>query len=181
VIKRYTEAGLKIPKAVREILKINNKNSHVNGHQHSVEMGLNGHLRINGQQAKRFRIKNLVTLARNLKIPQVNSKTPRNDILFFIKNKTGISSFPNKTFNVKIGDTKYKLLPDGKIEITKGKKRTTREWATFPNKNALAQEFLGNNLYKEYSQLKDKNKYNSLLAIKKEEENLANNLEKAFK
>ena len=181
VIKRYTEAGRNIPKAVREIFKINNKTAHVNGPRHSIEMGLNGHLRINGQQAKRFRIKNLVTIARNLKIPQVNTKTARNDILFFIKNKAGISSFPNKTFNVQIGDTKYKLLPDGKIEITKGKKRTTREWATFPNKNAVAQQFLGNNLYKEYTQLQAKNKYNSLLAIKKEEENLANNLEKAFK
>jgi uncharacterized protein YcgL (UPF0745 family) len=174
VIKKYVDAGRNIPKTVREIFKITNVTAHPNGPHHNVQMGVNGYLHINGQQAKRFKIKNLISIARNLNIPEVNEKTKRENIINFIKRESG-SNFAKRNFNVKLNGKEYKFLLNGKLQITKGQKRTTRNWNTFPNKNALAKAFLGNTMYKNYKAIPMKNKYNSLLSMKYKQNNNLNN------
>jgi len=90
VIKRYTEAGINIPRAVRNIFKIGNNVKTEGTRTHNVTIGNNDILRINGRQVTRLTIPELVVIAHNLGVPQVNSKTNKQEIIKFIKQKRGL-------------------------------------------------------------------------------------------
>ena len=90
VIKRYTEAGINIPRAVRNIFKIGNNVKTEGTRTHNVTIGNNDILRINGRQVTRLTMPELVAIAHNLGVPQVNSKTNKKEIIKFIKQKKGL-------------------------------------------------------------------------------------------
>jgi hypothetical protein len=142
VIAAYTKAGRNIPAAVRTIFKIP-ANVTVNVKpKHVVTMGLNGVLRINGRQAGRLTVPELVAVARNMNIAQVNAKMKPLEIIGWIQNKSGAKV--SKNYNVELNGTKYKFLNNGRVERTVGKTRTTRNWSTIPvaNQNRIAKAFL---------------------------------------
>lgn len=163
VIEAYQKAGRNIPAAVREIFKIGN-NVTVNAlPNHNVKMGLNGILRINGRQATRLTKAELLAIARNLNIPQVNAKMAPGTIMSYIQGKTGAVK-PSRNFNLKLGNTKYKLHLNYRIERTTGKTQTTRAWNTFPanERNALVNAIVPANMRANFNKLPYKNRYEAL-------------------
>lgn len=166
VISSYTKAGRNIPAAVRAIFKIGN-NVTINAlPNHKVTMGLNGILRINGRQATRLTVAELVAIARNLNIPQVNAKMSPANIIGWIKSKTGAHG-PNRTFNVQVGNVKYKLGLNYQVERTVGKTRTSRAWNTFPanERNALINAIVSANNREAFNALPYKTRYEALYGI----------------
>jgi hypothetical protein len=171
VIKKYTDAGRNIPKAVREIFKIPNNVKINTNPKHNITVGLDGHLRINGKQAHRFTIAQLVAIARNLNIAAVSNKMTPALIIDYIRLKSGLrGKIAKKNFNIEVNGVKYKFLNNGHVEKTKGKIRTTREWATLPNRNKIAQAYLNENNYNAYKT--SSNKYKMILNQKEFMKNL---------
>jgi hypothetical protein len=166
VIKTYTEAGRNIPKAVREIFKIGANVTTESRKEHRITMGLNGILRINDRQATRLTKKELIEIARNMNIAQVEAKWKPEEIRAAIQNKAGIKG-ASKKFDVQVNGTKYKLLNNGRVEKTMGETRTQRNWATIPlaERNAIAKKLLPSNLHAEYNGMPNSNKFNTLRAF----------------
>jgi len=166
VIAAYTKAGRNIPAAVRNIFKIPASVTINVKPKHEVTVGLNGVLRINGRQAIRLTIPELVAVARNMNIAQVNNKMKPTEIIQWIRYKSGLSSAKaTKNYNVELNGVKYKFLQNGRIERTVGKKRTTRSWETIPvaNQNRIAKAFLNASYHNEYNALPRNKKYEAIL------------------
>lgn len=166
VIAAYSKAGRNIPAAVRAIFKIP-ANVTVNVKpKHNVTMGLNGVLRINGRQAGRLTVAELVAVARNMNIAQVNAKMKPLEIIGWIQNKSGAKV--SKNYNVELNGTKYKLLNNGRVERTVGKTRTTRNWSTIPaaNQNRIAKAFLNESYHGAYNLQPRNKKYWALMVYK---------------
>ena len=166
VIAAYTKAGRNIPAAVRTIFKIP-ANVTVNVKpKHVVTMGLNGVLRINGRQAGRLTVPELVAVARNMNIAQVNAKMKPLEIIGWIQNKSGAKV--SKNYNVELNGTKYKFLNNGRVERTVGKTRTTRNWSTIPvaNQNRIAKAFLNESYHGAYNLQPRNKKYWALMVYK---------------
>lgn len=164
VIASYTKAGINIPKSVRNIFKIGNKVTTAGLKEHVVKMGLNKVLRINNRQATRFTKAELLQIARNMNIPQVNAKMKPAQIISYIQMKAGANK-PNRNFNVMVNDVFYKFLPNSRVEKTrKNGTRTARAWSTLPaeEQNAIAKKLLPTNLHSEYETLPKGNKFGAL-------------------
>ena len=179
VIKAYTDAGRNIPKAVRNLFKIgeNVKTDVVAipgyneefrpGLKHVVKMGLNGILRINNRQATRLTKKELIEIARNLNIARVNAKWKPENIRGAIQATVGVKARADKTFDVAINGTQYKLLNNGRVQKTTGTTRTQRDWATMPltERNAIAKKILPTNLHPEFNATQNSLKFDTLRAF----------------
>ena len=168
VIKAYTEAGRNIPVAVREIFKIpaNVNTGNVGGAQHIITMGLNKVLRINNRQATRLTKAELLAVARNLGIPEANSKMAPASIIALIQSKTGVYK-PVRNANVLVNGMYYRFLNNGRVEKTTSQGvRTQRAWATIPTaeQNKIAKTFLPANLHAEYNATANANKFLTLRA-----------------
>ena len=166
VIAAYSKAGRNIPAAVRTIFKIP-ANVTVNVKpKHVVTMGLNGALRINGRQAGRLTVPELVAIARNMNIAQVNAKMKPVEIIGWIQNKSGAKV--SKNYNVQLNNAKYRLLNNERVEKTVGTKRTTRNWSTIPvaNQNRIAKAFLNASYHESYNFQPRNKKYWALMLYK---------------
>ena len=166
VIAAYSKAGRNIPVAVRTIFKIP-VNVAVNVKpKHVVTMGLNGALRINGRQAGRLTVPELVAIARNMNIAQVNSKMKPAEIIGWIQNKSGAKV--SRNYNVVLNNAKYRLLNNERVEKTVGTKRTTRNWSTIPvaNQNRIAKAFLNESYHGAYNLQPRNKKYWALMVYK---------------
>jgi hypothetical protein len=177
VIKAYTEAGRNIPAAVRAIFKIGNNvktnvvtlgnNAFKPGLQHVVKMGLNRVLRINNRQATRLTKAELLAIARNMNIPEANSKMAPARLIDLIQNKAGVTNKPNRTYDVLVNGTFYKFMNNGRVEKTTSEGvQTRRAWATIPvaEQNKIAKKLLPANLHAEYNTTAKANRFNTLRA-----------------
>ena len=166
VIAAYSKAGRNIPAAVRNIFKIPASVAVNVKPKHVVTMGLNGALRINGRQAGRLTVPELVAIARNMNIAQVNAKMKPAEIIGWIQNKSGARV--SKNYDVNLNGTKYKLLNNGRVEKTVGTKRTTRNWSTIPvaNQNRIAKAFLNESYHGAYNLQPRNKKYWALMVYK---------------
>ena len=176
VIKAYTDAGRNIPAAVREIFKIpaNVKTNVVTmgneafkpGLQHFVTMGLNKILRINDRQATRLTKSELLGVARNMGIPEANSKMAPADLISLIQKKANVYK-PVRNANAFVNGVYYRFLNNGRVEKTTSKGiQTRRAWATLPadEQNKIAKAVLPTNLHTEYNATTKANKFNTLRA-----------------
>jgi hypothetical protein len=170
VIKAYAAAKRNIPPAVRAIFKIPanvGKSNNSFGPKHRVTMGLNGILHINGKQATRIPARELVTIARNLNIPQVTNKTKKPDLIAYIQTKTGARR-PNRTYDAFVNGIFYKFLNNGRVSRTTQEGiMTEREWATLgaDTRQKIAQKLLTPNMLKEYNSINLANRFNTLRAV----------------
>jgi len=166
VISAYSKAGRNIPVAVRTIFKIPASVTVNVKPKHVVTMGLNGALRINGRQASRLTVSELVSIARNMNIAQVNAKMKPIEIIRWIQNKSGARA--SKNYNVNLNGTKYRLLNNERVEKTVGMKRTTRNWSTIPvtNQNRIAKAFLNESYHGAYNLEPRNKKYWALMVYK---------------
>ena len=170
VIAAYTKAGRNIPQAVRTIFKIPASVAvNVVKAKHNLTVGLNGVLRINGRQAIRLTVPELVSIARNMNIAEVNAKMKPLDIIQWIQHKSGMTGKKAiKNFNVNLNGTKYRLLNNERVERTVGKTRTTRNWSTIPaaNQNRIAKAFLNASYHEAYNLQPRNKKYWALMVYK---------------
>ena len=167
VIAAYSKAGRNIPAAVRTIFKIP-ANVAINVKpKHTITMGLNGVLRINGRQAGRLTVPELVAIARNMNIAQVNAKMKPVEIIGWIQNMSGATKV-SKNYNVQLNNAKYRLLNNERVEKTVGTKRTTRNWSTIPvaNQNRIAKAFLNSSYHESYNMQPRNKKYWALMLYK---------------
>jgi len=170
VIKTYAAAGRKIPNTVRNIFKIpiSPGNGSPPNLSHVVTMGLNGILRINDRQAPRLTKVQLLGIARNMNIPEANMKMTPARIIALIQKKAGVSNTKNRTFDLYLNGTFYKLMNDGRVlKTTQNGIQTRRAWATLPvvEQNKIAKGLLPANLYSGYNAVARANKFNTLRAI----------------
>jgi len=181
VIKSYASAKRNIPAAVRALFGIgaNVKTANNSAPRHRIEMGLNKILRINGKQATRIPAPELLSIARNLGIAQVNSKSSKADLIAYIKTRTGTSNRPNRSADVLVNGLYYKFLNNGRVRrVTEEGVATEREWATLgaDTRRKIAQKLLTPNLFKEYNSVNLADRFNALRAVlhgKKETANKA--------
>ena len=181
VIKSYAAAKRNIPPAVRALFGIgaNVKTANNSAPKHRIEMGLNKILRINGKQATRIPAPELLSIARNLGIAQVNAKTSKADLIAYIKTRTGTSNRPNRSADVLVNGLYYKFLNNGRVRrVTEEGVATEREWATLgaDTRRKIAQKLLTPNLFKEYNSVNLADRFNALRAVlhgKKETANKA--------
>ena len=169
VIAAYTKAGRNIPAAVRTIFKIPASVTVNVKPKHNLTVGLNGVLRINGRQAVRLTVPELVAIARNMNIAEVNAKMKPLDIIQWIQHKSGLTGKKaNKNFNVNLNGVKYRLLNNERVERTVGKTRTTRNWSTIPaiNQNRIAKAFLNASYHEAYNMQPRNKKYWALMVYK---------------
>jgi TATA-box binding protein (TBP) (component of TFIID and TFIIIB) len=166
VIAAYSKAGRNIPAAVRTIFKIPASVTVNVKPKHVITMGLNGALRINGRQAGRLTVPELVAIARNMNIAQVNAKMKPTEIIGWIQNKSGAKV--SKNYDVNLNGTKYRLLNNERVERTVGKTRTTRNWSTIPvaNQNRIAKAFLNESYHGAYNLQPRNKKYWALMVYK---------------
>lgn len=169
VIAAYTKAGRNIPAAVRTIFKIPASVTVNVNPNHKITMGLDGILRINERQAIRLTVPELIAVARNLNIAEVNAKMRPSDIIEWIQHKSGLTGKrANKNYNLNLNGVKYRLLNNQRVERTVGKTRTTRNWSTIPaaNQNRIAKAFLNESFHEAYNMQPRNNKYWALLGYK---------------
>jgi len=169
VIAAYSKAGRNIPSAVRTIFKIPASVAVNVKPTHTIAVGLNGVLRINGRQAVRLTVPELVAIARNMNIAEVNAKMKPIDIIQWIQHKSGMTGKKaNKNFNVNLNGTKYRLFNNERVERTVGKTRTTRNWSTIPvaNQNRIAKAFLNASYHEAYNMQPRNKKYWALMVYK---------------
>jgi hypothetical protein len=169
VIKTYTEAGRNIPAAVREIFKIgaNVKTGNAGGAQHVITMGLNKILRINNRQATRLTKAELLAVARNMGIPEANSKMTPATLMGLIQNKAGVHK-PVRNANVLVNGIYYRFLNNGRVEKTTTEGvRTQRAWNTIPTdeQNKIAKKVLPAEFHTEYNATSRANKFLTLRAF----------------
>lgn len=169
VIKTYADAGRKIPNAVRNIFKIpHSPGSPKTNLTHVITMGLDGLLRINDRQVTRLTKAELLAVARNMNIPEANTKMTPARIAGLIKKKAGISNAPNRTFDVIANGVFYKLLNDGRVlRTTQNGTQTRRAWSTLPGteQNKIAKSILPENVYANYGSVARANKFDTLRAF----------------
>jgi hypothetical protein len=170
VIKAYATAKRNIPAAVRTLFGIpaNVKTANNYAPKHRIEMGLDKILRINGKQATRIPAQELLAIARNIGIAQVNAKTSKADLMAYIKTRSGTSNRPNRSADVLINGMYYKFLNNGKVRrVTEEGVATEREWATLGAnvRQKIAQKLLSPNLFKEYNALNMANRFNAIRAV----------------
>jgi hypothetical protein len=182
VIKSYAAAKRNIPAAVRTLFGIGANVKTANntgGPKHRIEMGLNKILRINGKQATRIPVGELLSIARNLGIAQVNTKTSKANLMGYIKTRTGTANRPNRSADALIDGMYYKFLNNGRVRrVTEEGVATEREWATLGAdvRHKIAQKVLTSNLLKEYNSMNLSNRFNAIRAVlygKKERANKA--------
>lgn len=170
VIKSYAAAKRNVPPAVRALFKIPanvGKSNVAPGPKHRVTMGLNGILHVNGKQATRITVAELVAIARNLNIPQVTTKTRKPDLIAYIKTKTGAQR-PNRSYDALVNGIFYKLLNNGRVSRTTQEGiMTEREWVTLGAdvRQKIAQKLLTPNLFKEYNSMNLADRFNALRAV----------------
>ena len=166
VITTYTKAGRNIPAAVRNIFKIgNNVKTAGNVREHRVDIGLDGILRINNRQATRLTKPELIAIARNLDIAQVNSKMKPTNIIAWIHSKALPAGHkPYSNFNVNVNGVKYTFIGNNRVQKTAGAKRTARNWATIPvsEQNKIAKSLLPSNLHANWNATAKAAKYKKL-------------------
>lgn len=166
VISTYAKAGRNIPAAVRALFKIgNNVTTAQNVQEHRVVMGLNGIIRINNKQASRLTKAELLAVARNMDIANVNTKTKPSILIQKIQNKAGAHKM-NRNFDSLVNGHYYKFIGNGRIERTTAQGlRTTRTWATLPTneQNKIARAVLPANFHSELGNLSKNDKYTLLL------------------
>jgi len=142
VIAAYTKAGRNIPSAVREIFKIpSNFKINNSKKKHEFMQGVNGILRINGKQATRLTKTELLAIARNEKIAEVNNKMKPANIIAYLATR----SAPAGKYNATIGNMKYKFLANARVRRLKtGSHPTTRNWATIKpaEKNSIIKTYI---------------------------------------
>ena len=178
VIKTYTEAGRNIPAAVRNIFKIPanvktnvvalGNNTFKPGLQHVVKMGLNRVLRINNRQATRLTKAELLAIARNMNIPEANSKMNPARLIGLIQNKAGVTNKLNRSYDVFVNGMFYKFGNNGRVTRTTGEGiQTHRAWATIPvtEQNKIAKKLLPANYHAEYNATAKTNRFNTLRAF----------------
>jgi hypothetical protein len=167
VIKTYTDAGRNIPKAVRTIFKIG-ENVQTAGavQQHVVKMGLDSVLRINDRQATRLTKKELLAVARNMNIAQVNEKSTPAALIGWIQWKAGVGNKPNRSYDVYVNGMYYTIGNNGRVT------RTTSEGVQTPGLGdppcrgtKLVKKLLSVNVHSEYNALPKANKFNALRAM----------------
>lgn len=176
VISTYTKAGRNIPQAVRNIFKIpaNVKTNVValgnqvleTGLQHRVTMGLNSILRINNRQATRLTKAELLAIARNMEIPEANSKMTPATIIKLIQSKAGAHK-PIRNADVYVNGMYYRFMNNGRVEKTTDQGvQTRRNWSTIPvaEQNKIAKKLLPANLHSEYNATAKPNRFNTLRA-----------------
>ena len=168
VIKAYTDAGRNIPVAVREIFKIpaNVKTGNSSELQHVVTMGLNKILRINDRQATRLTKVELLGIARNMGIPEANSKMAPAALIALIQQKAKVYR-PVRNADVFTNGMYYRFLNNGRVEKTTNQGvQTRRAWATIPveEQNKIAKALLPANLHAEYNATARSNKFLTLRA-----------------
>jgi hypothetical protein len=175
VIATYKKAGRNIPASVRAIFKIaeNVKTNANTGAKHTIVMGLNGMIRINGRQASRLTKAQLIAVARNMNIPQANESMNPARIAKLIQNKAGVKNAGNRAYNVKLNEVYYRFMNNGRVEKTQANKkgfaqRTTRNWSTIPiaNQNKIAKAFLPATYHESYNVQPKNKKYASILIYK---------------
>lgn len=166
VIDTYKKAGRNIPPAVRSIFNISNSVTVNALTQHRVTMGLNKILRIDNRQVTRLTKKELLAIARNMNIAQVNSKMDPARIISYIQREAGAHT--DRNYNLKLGNVYYKLRNNGRVERTAGMKRTARNWSTLPvnERQMIINALVPPNMRSNYNALAKGDKYNALLAIK---------------
>jgi len=169
VIKAYAAAKRNIPPAVRALFGIgtNVKTANNTAPKHRIEMGLNKILRINGKQATRIPVGELLAIARNLDIAQVNSKSSKATLIGYIQGRTGASR-ANRSADALVDGIYYKFLNNGKVRrVTEEGVATEREWATLgPQiRQKIAQKVLTPNLFKEYNSLNLSERFNAIRAV----------------
>lgn len=167
VISTYTKAGRNIPASVRNIFKIGN-NVKTGGavREHKVDIGLDGILRINNRQATRLTKAELIAIARNLDIAQVNAKMKPTNIIAWIHSKALPAGYkPYSNFNVNVNGTKYSFIGNNRVQKTAGGKRTARNWATIAasEQNKIAKALLPSNLHANWNATAKTNKYKKLM------------------
>ena len=170
VIKSYAAAKRNIPQAVRALFGIgaNVKTANNAGPKHRIEMGLDKILRINGKQATRIPVGELLAIARNLGIAQVNAKTSKANLMGYIKTRTGTSNRPNRSADVLIDGLYYKFLNNGRVRrVTEEGVATEREWATLGAdvRQKIAKKLLTPDLFNEYNSLNLGNRFNAIRAV----------------
>ena len=169
VIDTYTKAGRNIPRAVRNIFKIgNNVVTAGEAREHRVIMGLNGILRINDRQATRLTKKELLAIARNMGVAEVNAKMAPSTIIRWIQSRAGVGAKPNRTYDVLVNGIFYKFGNNGRVTRTTNKGiQTQRAWATIPvaEQNKIAKALLPANLHAEWNTVAKANRFNTLRAM----------------
>ena len=170
VIKSYAAAKRNIPQAVRALFGIgaNVKTANSSAPKHRIEMGLDKILRINGKQATRIPVGELLAIARNLGIAQVNAKTSKANLMGYIKTRTGTSNRPNRSADVLIDGLYYKFLNNGRVRrVTEEGVATEREWATLGAdvRQKIAKKLLTPDLFNEYNSLNLGNRFNAIRAV----------------
>lgn len=169
VIETYRRAGRNIPASVRNIFKISNSVEINKFKNHRVVVGINGILRINNKQATRLTKPELLAIARNMNVAQANAKMSPGRIISFIQRAAGIKPGERaaKNYHVQLGNTKYKLLLNFRVEKTVGTQRTAREWATLSvnEQKAIANALVPANSREEFNAMSKKDKYGVLHAL----------------
>jgi len=169
VIKAYAAAKRNIPAAVRTLFGIgaNVKTANNTAPKHRIEMGLNKILRINGKQATRIPVGELLAIARNLDIAQVSEKNSKATLIGYIQGRTGATR-ANRSADALVDGMYYKFLNNGKVRrVTEEGVATEREWATLgPQiRQKIAQKILSPNLFKEYNSLNLSERFNAIRAV----------------
>ena len=180
VIKSYATAKRNIPPAVRALFGIGAsvKTANNSAPKHRIEMGLNKILRINGKQATRIPAPELLSIARNLGIAQVNSKSSKATLIGYIQGRTGATRV-NRSADVLIDGLYYKFLNNGKVRrVTEEGVATEREWATLGAniRQKIAKKLLAPNVFAQYNNLNLADRFNAIRAVlygKKEAANKA--------
>ena len=180
VIKSYAAAKRNIPPAVRALFGIgaNVKTANNSAPKHRIEMGLNKILRINGKQATRIPAPELLSIARNLGIAQVNSKSSKATLIGYIQGRTGATRV-NRSADVLVNGLYYKFLNNGKVRrVTEEGVATEREWATLGAniRQKIAKKLLAPNVFAQYNNLNLADRFNAIRAVlygKKEAANKA--------
>jgi hypothetical protein len=166
VIKTYAKAGRNIPPAVRAIFKIgNNITTAQNVQKHRVVMGLNGIIRVNNKQASRLTKAELLAVARNMDIADVNTKSKPSVIIQKIQARAGAHKM-NRNFDTRVNGYYYKFIGNGRIERTTPQGlRTTRNWTTMPSEeqNKIAMAILPSQFHSEIGAMTKNDKYTALM------------------
>jgi hypothetical protein len=109
----------------------------------------------------------LLAIARNMNIPEANSKMAPARLIGLIQNKAGVSNKLNRSYDVFVNGTFYTFLNNGRVEKTSSEGvQTRRAWATIPveEQNKIAKKLLPANLHAEYNATAKANRFNTLRA-----------------
>jgi hypothetical protein len=165
VQKAYAEAGVPIPVSVRNLfdIEVNNSGAGPARKQHYVNYNAQGGLRINGKQFSRYTQAELVQIARNLNIPQVNASTKLANIARYIKGAVGnVNNAPDATLN----GAQIVFMNNGRVK----RGGRARQWATLKpaEQNALARAFLTTDEYEPYAPLDKVHRYQYIMDMKRQ-------------